>query len=85
MNWLYKQYLPYCQAHGMNLQSEDMRYISQLLSKVCPIDRRPMMVKYFNAWQAGMHNAVCGSQRQAMGRKFANKCLVEECKKLNRY
>lgn len=80
MNWLYTEFFPYCIQNGVDIQAEDKRHICISITKIPLNERKPAMARFFTAWQQGMHLAVCASQRQAMGRKYANKLLIDECK-----
>lgn len=76
MNWLYKEFLPLCQEHGIDLKSEDIRYIMAILGNIPQNEHRAIMGRYFDEWCKGIGAAYCGSQRQYMGRKYANKVLI---------
>ncbi len=79
MNWLYTEFFPYCIEHGVDIKPEDQRHIAITIYKIPLNERKAVMSRYFTAWQQGMYSASCGSQRQPMGRKYANKVLTEEC------
>ena len=78
MNWLYKTYFPYCLEHGIDIRPEDKRHICMMLTKIRPDDRKAVMGRFYTAWHQGMALAACASQRQDMGRKYANKYLSSE-------
>jgi len=80
MNWLYTEFFPYCLEHGVDIKPEDQRHIAITIYKIPLNERKAVMARYFTAWQQGMHLASCASLRQDVGRKYANKLLIAECK-----
>lgn len=75
--WLYDSFKPYCDRLGIKLLSDDLRYITKVLS-VIPEDRRKAIMKeYAHVWLKGMESAFFKHKAQNNGRRLANIFLNE--------
>ena len=80
MNWLYN-FKDYCEANGLQLLPEDMRYLDKMLRKISVCDRRDVAHKYYNVWVRNMALAPTRGMAMNYGRRRANEYLTEECEK----
>ena len=77
MLFLYDTFKPFCERNGIQLLSEDMRFIAKHLSYIPSSRHKVIMKQYYEEWKKGMESDCLPAARMNMGRKAANSFLRE--------